>query len=236
MHNGRLYYTDRNTGCSFVDLTTRGAVQGKKSSTERDSYAFQNNVIPYYGRGISYGAISNTLERDKAGYWWWGKKYNGKGIYRFRDNQIYPTQKEAEGAALPAPVVLSNVTFSAFAIDEDRGFLYIYRTTDGPGLVVYNLPSITETVSMTATPVKYIPMDADPVNTTESEGLFITQFALDKETGRLYFAYRPNTGDTSGVRPGINYYDPADQKVHHYGDAEELGTGIVINPNHTKLF
>ncbi len=236
VHNGRLYYTDRNTGTSFVELTTRGAVQGKKSSTERDSYAWQNNTIPYYGRGISYGAISNTLLRDKSGYWWWGKKYNGYGIYRFRDNQIYATQKEAEAASLPAPVVLANVTFSAFTIDEERGYLYIYRSKDAPGFVAYKLPGITETLSMTATPEVYIPLDADPVNTTDAEGLYITQFALDQETGRVYFAYRPNSGDTSGVEAGINYYDPADKKIHHYGDASELGTGIVINPNHTKLF
>ena len=45
VYNGKLYYTDRNTGCSSIELTKRGEQQGKKSSTERDSYAWQNNLL-----------------------------------------------------------------------------------------------------------------------------------------------------------------------------------------------
>lgn len=236
VYNGKLYYTDRNTGTSSVELTARGLVQGKKSSTERDSYDWQNNLIPYYGRGISYGAISCGLERDKANYWWWGKKYNGEGIYRFRDNQIYNTQKEAEGAGLPGPVVLAGMKMSTFTIDEAHQKLYVWRRTPNPGLLVYNLPAITETIAMDATPLAFFPMEADPVNTTADEGLYTTQFAVDKENGRVYFCFRPLASDESKMPAGLVYYDPADNKLHSYGDFSELGTGIVINPNHTKLF
>ncbi len=235
VYNGKLYYTDRNTGTSTIELTARGSVQGKKSSTERDSYAWQNNVIPYYGRGISYGAISNGLFRDSAGWWWWGKKYNGLGIFRFRDSDIYPDQKSAEAVAIPADVVLPNVAFSSFAIDEANKGLYIWRRTPNPGFVAYTLPAANETLAMDAEPVKYIAMDADPINTTESEGVLTSQMVVDSRNGRVYFCYRPAAG--SAEYPiGIYYYDPADQNVHKYGDTSDAGTGITINPNPTKLF
>lgn len=234
-YSGKLYYTDRNTGCSSLELTTRGAVQGKTSSTERDSYAWQNNVIPYYGRGLSYGAISNGLYRDSDGWWWWGKKYNGLGIFRFRDSDIYSSQTLAEAAALPADIVLANVAFTTFAVDEVNGGLYIWRRTPNPGFVAYNLPSSTETISMNDNPVAYIAMDADPINTTDSEGVYTTQMAVDTRQGNVYFCFRPATGSTE-YEAGIYYYSPSDMKVHKYGTTNDLGTGIVINPNATKLF
>lgn len=236
VHNGQLYYTDRNTGTSAIDVTTRGAVQGKISNSQRDTYAWQNNLIPYYGRGISYGAISNGLFRDSAGYWWWGKKYNGEGIFRFRDSDIYTTQKDAEAAGLPGPVVLNSIRASCFAIDETHQALYVWRRSPDPGLLVYRLPKINETITIEENPEVFIAMEADPVNTTDAEGLYTTQMAVDATNGRVYFCYRPANGDESGVAAGINYYDPNDKKVHKYGDTSDLGTGIVINPNPTKLF
>lgn len=236
VYNGKIYYTDRNTGCSAITETERGQVQAKKSSTQRDSYAFENNLIPYYGRGISYGAISNGLYRDSKGYWWWGKKYNGNGIFRFQDKDVYTTQADAEKATLPTPLVLNGLQFSCFAIDEARKGLYVWRRTPSPGFVHWTLPSNTEGLSMDANPVAYVAMNADPVNTTESEGVLTTQMAVDPSTGRVYFCYRPVAGDDSKIPAGINYYDPTDNKVHKYGTDADLGMGIVINPNKTKLF
>lgn len=235
-YNGNLYYTDRNTGTSSIDLKTRGAVQGKKSSTERDSYVFQNNTIPYYGRPISFGAVSTTLLRDSNNYWWWGKNYNGYGIYRFRDSDIYPDQASAEKAGLPTPVLFGGLRSRCFAIDEARKAIYIWRVTPEPGFVVYNMPEYSGSLSITDIPVKYIAMEADPINTTTDEGVLTTQMAVDNTNGRVYFCYRPQAGDDSGFTAGILYYDPADQKIHRYGETSDLGTGIVINPNPTKLF
>lgn len=79
-------------------------------------------------------------------------------------------------------------------------------------------------------------MDADPINTTASEGVYTSQFAVDKESGRVYFCFRPAAGDTSGLPAGITYYDPATKKCYHYGESNDLGLGICINPNKTKLF
>ena len=238
VYNGYLYYSDRNTGVSRVALTARGEVQGQNSDHNRDNYEFYNTVLPFYGRGISYGAIHTGLLRDSSGYWWWGKTYNGQGIFRFKDSDVYKTQKEAESAALPSPVVYSNGMLKAYMIDEQRKALYIYRTEPtSQGFAEYPLPAITEGwMAATVTPSKMITLDADPINTTASEGVYVPQFALDKETGRVYFCYNSNTGDKSGIPTGVAYYDPTTKTVKHYGDANDIGLGICINPNKTKLF
>lgn len=212
VYNGNIYYTDRNTGISAISELERGAVQGKKSSTERDSYFVQNNLLPYYGRGLAYGSISCGLYRDKAGYWWWAKKYNGEGIFRFNDSQIYATQADAEKAQLPGPIVLSSQLMTTFTIDEDRQMLYVWRRMPESGFLAYKLPSMSDRLQATDKPEAYVAMEADPVNTTASEGVHTTQFAVDKENGRVYFCFRPDAADNSGVAAGINYFDPRRQQ------------------------
>lgn len=233
--DGNLYYTDRNTGASVLPVTTRGAVEGKNSDNQRSSYFVQNNLISYYGRGIAYGAISNGLYKDKSGYWWWGKKYNGVGIFRFNDSQIYNTQKDAESNALPGPIVMADVKMSTFGIDEKRNALYCWRTSPNQGFLALPLPAISATVTANDA-TTFIAMEADPVNTTADEGLFTTQFAIDDASGRVYFCYRPAAGETD-YPAGIYYFDAAgDKKMHKYGETNDLGTGIVINPNPSQLF
>lgn len=236
IRDNMLYYTDRNTGVSAVDISTRGAVQSNVSSTERAEYAMRNNFVPYYGRYISYGSITSGLYYDKAGWWWMSKKYNGEGIFRYRDSDVYKTQKEAEAVPVPAPFLLSGMKITTFTIDETSKQLYVWRRAPDSGFLVYDLPSITESLASDAKPNTYIAMYADPVNTTADEGLHTTQFALDKNSGRVYFCFRPETGDTSGATAGVNYYDPTDKKIHKYGEDKDLGTGIVINPRKTQLF
>lgn len=230
-----LYYTDRNTGVSRIELKTRGAVQGRNSSNNRDSYFVQNNLIPYYGRGIAYGAIHVAIYKDTKGVWWWPKNYSGNGIYRFKETDIYTTQKEAEVKPLPYPVVMSGIKLRSFALDESRNAMYLWRLGSKPGFAHYDLPGDTDAGAENTT-VGFVDMDADPVNTTADEGVYTCQLAVDKETGRVYFCWRPTTTDTSNIPAGIVYYDPETKKCVHYGDTNDLGMGICINPNKTKLF
>lgn len=232
-YNGNLYYSDRNTGFSSIALTARGEVQGKNSANNRDSYVMTNQRTPYYGRGLAYGAITCALARDSKGCWWCGKNYNGVGIFRFKDTDIYATQADAEKVAIPYPIVLPDMKISTFAIDEKNNRLFCWRTTPNPGFLEYPLPTGE---LKPADFVKYVAMDADPVNTTADEGLFTTQLAVDNNTGKVYFCFRPTATDESKVPAGIVVYDPATGKCAPYGNTNDLGTGIVINPNPTKLF
>ena len=79
-------------------------------------------------------------------------------------------------------------------------------------------------------------MYADPINTTDTEGVYTSQFALDKETGRVFFGFRPIETDTSKLGQGIVYYDPNTNKMARYGETSDAILGICINPNKTKLF
>lgn len=235
VYNGKLYFSDRNQGVSSVDLTARGEVIKANSKGQRDSYVFHNQLIPYYDRGIVFGAISAGLYRDSSGIWWWGKDYSGNGIYRFKDSDIYTTSAAADAAPSPYGIVCSGIKMRTFTIDEQRKNLYIWRYNSFEGFAVYPLPGPTETVTM-YNPTSQIQMYADPINTTDTEGVYTSQFALDKETGRVFFGFRPIETDTSKLGQGIVYYDPDKKKMARYGETSDAILGICINPNKTKLF
>lgn len=238
IYNGKLYYSDRNTGISTIDLTTRGAVQGitlSGSTYLRSEFFVKNEIIPYYGNGIAYGAIHCGHIRDSRGVWWWGKNYNANGIFRFRETDIYTSQTAAQAAPLPYPIVMEGLNFKAFTIDETRGNLYVWLLGSAQGFAVYPLPGDGETGDRNK-PTKSFAMEADAINTTASEGVYTTQFALDSETGNVYFGFRPATTDTSGKKAGVYYYDPTSNSIKGYGETTDQILGITINPNKTKLF
>ncbi|MCC8037220.1 MAG: PKD domain-containing protein [Bacteroidales bacterium] len=234
VYNKKLYYTDRNQGISTIDLTTRGAVQGQNGSL-RDDYFCTNQRIPYYGRGISYGAISTGHLRDSNGVWWWGKNYNAYGIFRFKESDIYNTQTAAEAASLPYDIVLSGTKIKAFNIDERTKKLYVWVVTPNQGFYVFDLPGESETRAVGDATSKFL-MDADPINTTADEGVFTTQFAVEPSTGRVYFGFRASSTDTSGYGTGIMCYNPYTNTMQRYGETSDAILGITLNTSYTQLF
>lgn len=232
---GYLYYSDRNTGVSRVSLSARGLVEEQNSSHNRAEYVWQNNTIPYYNRGIAYGAIHTAMEKDSKGIWWWAKNFSGNGIYRFKDTDMYKTQADAAKAQMPYPIVFPGIKPRAMAIDEKRNALYVYRIGTPEGFFVYDLPGDADQGDM-AKFQHSITLACKAENTTADEGIFVCQMALHKTSGRVYFCYRPDATDSSKIPAGIVYYNPYTQKIEHYGDAYDLATGICINPNPTKLF
>lgn len=244
--NGYLYYSDRNQGISRTELTSRGGVIGTAKSGDtylRTDYTMKSNLIPYYNKGLAYGAVPVSIERDSKGIWWEAYGYNGYAVIRYMDTDIYKTQTEADKAKIPYPIIGSGNDFRAMTIDEARGALYTWIATAGKqGFYATPLPGNTEgddNVGKTAV----VSMEADPINTTGSESVNTCQFALDKETGRVYFCWRPvdtkisySDKSTAELPVGIVYYDPATKKIVHYSESADQGLGICINPNKTKLF
>lgn len=233
--DGKLYYSDRNTGVSEIALTERGQKQGANSAGNRDSYVFKNDLIPYYKRGIAFGAIHAGMYRDSKGMWYWAKNYSGNGIYRFKREHIFATAAEATACESPYPILVPGISLRSFCIDEKRNLIYIWRIASEEGLHVFNLPAANEGMTMGSAIVK-ISMSADPINTTASEGVYTSQLALDQETGRVYFGFRPLATDDSKLGQGIVYYDPATKKCARYGETSDPALGVCINPNPTKLF
>ena len=222
-----LIYSDRNTGLRKTALNTRG---GKESST----YLVKNDQLGYYSRGLAYGAISTTIEKDSKGMYWWGKCYNGNGIYRFKSTDIVSDYKTAKA---PYGIILKDVKLKAFTIDETRKALYVWRWGDGDGFYVYPLPADNETVDKKGFLKGHdFLMMADAMNSTADEGVYCTQMALDKETGNVYFGFNKAAADNSAFATGLKYYDYAAGKIVSVPVVADKILGIVINPNKTKLF
>lgn len=223
--NGLIYYTDRNTGIRTIPVTARGEV-------EANNYFCQNNWLAYYGQGIAYGAIHTALAVDSRGVFWWAKKYNGQGIYRFKSTDIFPDGKPVGG--IPYPIIVSGANPKAVALDEARKTMYVYQCTgDKKGFCVYALPSDSEGPRDTDTLVN-IPLSASADNATADEGLFVTQFAIDSTTGNVYFGYR--TDDDKTYTTGLKYYNPTTKKIESlYGNTMKI-LGVAINDTPTKLF
>ena len=242
VYNGELYYSDRGNGVSKVALNVRGQkeTQGKDVAFRAD-YVVQNNWVTYYNNGIGYGAITIGLLKDSKGVWWWGKNYSGNGIYRFKDSDIYGSQTEAEEAfksngGHAYGKLLSGIQLRTFTIDETRKALYVWRiepTTSG--FYRYDLPGDQDATAATKF-TNFVKMAADPINTTQNEQVHTTQFALDETSGRVYFCFRAESGDDSGIGTGIVYYDPETKKCQRYGVTDDAGLGITINPTLSKLF
>ena len=79
-------------------------------------------------------------------------------------------------------------------------------------------------------------MEAKPVNTTADEQVFVKQLVVDSRDGRVYFGFRADAGDPSGVGTGLVYYDPETKKCYRYAKTDDEILGVTINPTATKLF
>lgn len=235
--DNKLYYTDRGTGISEIDLTARGQVMGYNSDKNRDSYLVVNDRLPYYNRGIGYGAIHAGIQKLNSGVWYWAKNYSGNGIYRFKESDIYPNASAAAKADLPYNILLSGIRLRSFVIDETRKALYVWALGTSEGLQVYDLPAETKDSKLEMKEVKVtVNMEADPVNSTDNEGVYTTQLALDAASGKVYFGFRPTASDKSNYGQGLVYYDPATKKCSRYAIISDPIYGVTINPNKTKLF
>ena len=133
---------------------------------------------------------------------------------------------------------MESIKFTSYTLDEDRGKLYIWGIAGsgkGAGFVEYDIPAADATVEVGAA-TGYVNMEAKPVNTTADEQVFVKQLVVDSRDGRVYFGFRADAGDPSGVGTGLVYYDPATKKCYRYAKTDDEILGVTINPTATKLF
>lgn len=115
--NHKLLVADRNVGVHLINIERPG-LYGEQP------FLLQNNWLPWYGSDITYGAIGCGIERDSEGIYWMGKKFNGNGIFRFSEKDIYPNG--GGGNPIPFPVLFNGISMSTFTLDEANGFLYCF--------------------------------------------------------------------------------------------------------------
>ncbi len=202
IYGDTLYVNDRNVCIRKIPADAIALPQDYESWVE-------NNWLGFYGAPWSYGCIKSgwaitqgeNAKGDPEPVYWVGMKYNGNGIYRFREQHVgtasKPGEKPSDGVFLNG----LNPIFTTFHIDEENGHMYIYIEKAGSGdkLVkggVYRIniadleanpdPSDFSTLNpilVDGAPVKY-----EGSSTNEHVG--ISQFNPDEKGEYLYWCYR----------------------------------------------
>lgn len=241
IHGNKLYYTDRGTGIIAIDLNTRN----QSYSTSAFPYFVQNNYLGYYNRGLSYGAINSNLIRVND-EWYWGKTYNGQGVWRFKDSDVLTTAVSTDNQP-PAPQsgsVLTQFFPKGMAYNEQTGDFFFTIYDSGAGFykcTLEDLANIKDAANLA--PYKKTFADGKDVEPIISSGMGegssgefigICQLAIDYSTGDVYFGYRSDNSSSSAVSSLIRYNASTDQLEYVVQDV--LIYGVCINNEPTKLF
>lgn len=212
-----LYVNDRNVCVRKISADALALPQDYPSWME-------NNWMGFYNQEWSYGCIKAgwaiTKSTNAAGEpepeYWVGMKYNGNGIFRFKEEHV-----GKEGKAGPKPqngVFLSSLQpiLTTFFIDEANGHMYIYFEKAGNeanlvkgGIYRVNLADLEANpnpskfddlnpVLIDGSPVKY-----EGVSTNEHVG--ITQFSPDANGEYLYWCYRAPSAEEAAANEAQDF-------------------------------
>lgn len=119
-----IYIADRNVGVHKLNADTTGLYGSQP-------FLFQNQWLPYYGDLLSWGAITGGFTRDSKGIYWRTTKFNGLGLTRFRDADIY--QEGGAGKTQPFNVLFKDVIIKTSYLDEENGYYYMFVQKDPNG-------------------------------------------------------------------------------------------------------
>ena len=194
IYGDTLYVNDRNVCVRKISADAIALPQNYPSWME-------NNWMGYYGGNWVYGCIKAGFaitQEEGAPLYWVGMRYNGNGVYRFKEENI---GSSSVPGALPdqtkyAPI-LANVSSqpSAFYIDEANNHFYIYLCAGNginAGLYRINLDALLANPDpsdfSTLNPVL---VDGSPIKLEGAAGsqeTAITQLS-PSEDGYLYWCY-----------------------------------------------
>lgn len=243
IYGSTLYVNDRNVCIRKISADAIALPQDYPSWVE-------NNWLGFYGSPWSYGCIKagwaitqgkNAAGEDEPVYWV-GMKYNGNGIYRFREEHVgesssNPGAKPENGAFLCS----LNPIFTTFYIDEANGHMYIYIEKAGTseanlvkgGLYRINLADLEATPDPTDfSKLNPVLIDGSPVKyegSATNEHVGISQLSPDENGQYLYWCYRAPTAAEAAANEAQDYttmnggkywaadkYD-AENPLHHSG-------------------
>lgn len=214
IYGDTLYINDRNVCVRKVSADAIALPTSYQSWLE-------NTWLGYYGSPWAYGCIKSgfaiTQDQDAAGnpepLYWLSMRYNGNGIFRFKESDIDPkstgTAMTAVKPTRPASEILSgiNLNASAFYVDEANNHFYIYivsASNVNAGLYRVNLDALltdanadgaadaTDFASLNPILVDGAPVLLEgPVGSQETG---ITQLALSHNGDYLYWCYISDLG------------------------------------------
>ena len=215
---GKIFIADRNVGVHEMSADTVGLYGSQP-------FFVQNNWLSYYPNGTAgwmYGGIGCGFYKIGDTYWM-GKKFNGFGIFRFRESDFTPDEASSGGPD-PFKSILPFVQMTQFYVDEPNGYIYFYLQSsaaagrnDVPG--VYRLPmsvvAQNDANGMDTDMSQAVLLDDSPV-LKEGDGdeiTGVTQFTSDGEN--VYWSYIATTADENSV-PNSAPLDESNP-LHHSG-------------------
>lgn len=194
IYGDTLYVNDRNVCVRKISADAIALPQDYPSWME-------NNWMGYYNMNWVYGCIKAGFaitQEEGAPLYWVGMRYNGNGIYRFKEENIGTS---AAPGAVPdqtkyAPI-LANVMSqpSAFYIDEANNHFYVYicaGNSINAGLYRINLDALLANPDPSNfADLNPILVDGSPIKLEGAAGsqeTAITQLS-PSEDGYLYWCY-----------------------------------------------
>lgn len=207
LYDETLYVNDRNVCIRKIPANAISLPQNFPSWME-------NNWMAFYGTSWAYGCIKagfavSTAADGKEPLYWVGMKYNGNGIFRFREEHIGTEADENHKGKMPTEAQFFtklDPIFTTFNVDEARGHLYVYVDIMQPnnekpafgGLYRFNIADLEANPSADFWSYNPVLIDGAPVMWEGSgnvEHVGITQLAFDSNMEYLYWCYRQPTAE-----------------------------------------
>lgn len=192
---GEIYVGTRSVGIGRLPLNTDSYYSTQIDLHDLPRTFLRNwNLLPYYNRVYTfvYGAICKGIQKDKDGVYWCAFDFNGQGIYRFKESDIYSSSSEASSAAIPYDILAWHDRITSIYLDEKNGYLYGYfynvsNSTTGTGLYRIALANL----ELYGTSVAYWELiddsPASPQNETTDERVYTRQITGDGTN--IYWSY-----------------------------------------------
>ncbi len=215
IYNDTLYVNDRNVCIRKIPASAIAL-----DAVNYPSW-MENNWMGYYGAPWAYGCIKSgfaiTQDKNAAGeaepLYWVGMKYNGNGIFRFKESDINSGAKPAYDVYLNS----LNPIFTTFYVDEKNQQMYIYIENAGANEAtvvkggVYRIdlaklaenPDPSDFSKLEATLIDGSPVKYEGSATNEHVG--ISQFSPDENGEYLYWCYRAPSASEAETNEGQDY-------------------------------
>lgn len=226
----QIYISDRNVGIHKMSADTTG-IYGSVP------FLVQNQWLPYYNTDIFWGSITGGFARDSKGIYWWSKKFNGVGLMRFEDKDIY-SDGNITGKSSRFHKMFSDVIIKTFYLDEKNNYIYLFVIQDPngskPGIYRISLDKLRDPATgddaTGATELKIADcelIDNSPVYIDNANGMSSGEIAniaqINGDGENIYWSYVAAPDDASAI-PGSVAVD-ATNELHHSGIKTIKATG-----------
>lgn len=220
IYGDTLYVSDRNVAVRKVSADAIALPASYPSWVE-------NNWLGWYGAPWAYGCVKSgfqiTQDADNTPLYWVGMRYNGNGIYRFKEEHVGSAAGAGTKPDYSAIFNSAAVNFSTFYIDEKNDHLYIYivkASNDwASGLYRFKFSDVLANPDpsdlSTLNPVL---VDGAPIlleGSKDSQETGITQLAVDENGEYMYWCYISAGQGTAAGTPAEAYN--AENPMHQSG-------------------